>query len=67
MLKLYIAFGLDFYSYVAVQDCLELLNNLLRSNASNQVCLFYCVYLVLNLVLISTLYGSGATKRDCRT
>ncbi|KAG4926247.1 hypothetical protein JHK84_051922 [Glycine max] len=45
---------------VAVQDCLELLNNLLRSNASNQVLLRETVGLD-SLILILKLRGSSFT------
>ncbi|KAG2383852.1 hypothetical protein LR48_Vigan10g284600 [Vigna angularis] len=51
---------------VVVQDCLELLNNLLRSNASNQVLLRETVGLD-SLVLILKLRGSSFTFNQQKT
>ncbi|RDX63071.1 Golgin candidate 6, partial [Mucuna pruriens] len=51
---------------VVVQDCLELLNNLLRSNASNQVLLRETVGLD-SLMLILRLRGSGFTFNQQKT
>ncbi|KAK7365203.1 hypothetical protein VNO80_14077 [Phaseolus coccineus] len=51
---------------VVVQDCLELLNNLLRSNASNQVLLRETVGLD-SLILILKLRGSSFTFNQQKT